>query len=56
METHCLRESPFLYGCVKQDMCSIHLNPCGVHAFPVTLVLDFLPEHARAEEAYGPSR
>lgn len=34
-------------------MCCIHLNPCRVHAFPITLVLDFLPEHALTEEAWG---
>lgn len=35
-------------------MCGIHLNPCVVHAFPITLEVDFLPEHALTEEAYGP--
>lgn len=36
-------------------MRGILLNPCRVHAFPITLVLDSLPEHALTEEAYGPS-
>lgn len=33
----------------------IHLNPCRVHAFQITFVVDFLAECALTKVAYGTS-